>query len=93
MRQITRARKIDKYFIEVFGSPRKKGVLCQKILRSHRLSQNAVIMVGDSIDDYEGAKAACIKFIGRITDKNTFAGLDIAGTIHDFSELETYLVD
>lgn len=93
MRNITRARGLDKYFIEVFGSPEKKGALCLKILRSRRLSHDAVMMVGDSIDDYEGASEAQIKFIGRITGENTFAGLDIRGTIHDFSELETYLGD
>ncbi len=91
MRNITRARGLDKYFIGVFGSPEKKGAICQKILRSRRLSRDTVIMVGDSIDDYDGAKEAQIKFIGRITDKNTFAGLSIEGTIHDFFELEKYL--
>lgn len=91
MRRIVKEKKINTYFKEVFGSPPKKGELCKKILADYKLYPNEVIMVGDSIDDYEGAKEAGVQFIGRITNRETFAECKTKATIRDLTTLEQFL--
>lgn len=61
LRDIFSARKLDKYFKAVFGSPTPKADLIKEILRKEN-SQNA-LMIGDALSDLEAAKVNSIDFI------------------------------
>lgn len=56
--------QIDKYFISINGSPIKKDVLVQKVIRSFEYNTDEVILIGDSINDYTAAKKNKIIFYG-----------------------------
>ncbi len=91
MRSVAKDKGIDQYFVEVFGSPASKGEMCKKILGKYNFSPDEVIMIGDSIDDYQGAKEARIGFIGRITDVDPFKDMEIKAKIRDLTELEKFV--
>jgi phosphoglycolate phosphatase-like HAD superfamily hydrolase len=90
MKLLIKERNLSQYFKEVYGAPPGKGVLISKILRDYRFCPWDVLFVGDSVDDYKGAKEAGVKFIGRLPwgEKNVFAGLDVSPIVHDIFELE-----
>ena len=90
IKSLIQERGLKKYFKEVLGAPRKKAELNQYILNRYKYEFNAkeVLSVGDSIDDYEGAKKSGIKFIGRINQENPFKDLKIEGSIRDLFDLE-----
>lgn len=61
LREIFSARDLDRYFKEVFGSPKPKADLIKDILLKED-SQHAV-MIGDAVSDLEAAKVNSIDFI------------------------------
>jgi len=94
MRLIAKNRQLTKFFKGVFGSPRTKKELIAQILRQNKLKKEEVIFVGDSINDYEGAKEIGVAFIGRLHKNmaNPFVGeKNIKGFISDFSDLNAIL--
>jgi HAD superfamily hydrolase (TIGR01549 family) len=58
-------RRIGYYFKAVYGSPRKKEEIIGAILFESGIKSDEMVMIGDSITDYEGAMRAGIDFIGR----------------------------
>jgi HAD superfamily hydrolase (TIGR01549 family) len=94
LRLIIEKREISHYFRKVFGAPRKKMECITEVLTLIRSPPESVIFVGDAINDYEAAKAAGIRFIGRIKpgDENRFEGLPgIDALIPDLHELARYI--
>lgn len=85
---IIKARGIDKYFVEVFGTPGRKKDYNIKILKQFSIGADETIVVGDSIDDYNGAKEAGLKFVGRVNGINPFKDLKIEGSIDNLFDLE-----
>jgi len=59
LREIFKIRKLDEYFVEIFGSPTKKNEIVKHILKENK---NAV-MVGDAKSDMLAAKENNIDFI------------------------------
>jgi len=90
MVSIVKEKGLEKYFKGVLGAPRLKGELLKLILLQNKLDKSEVIFVGDSRTDYEGAKEAGMKFIGRLHEEypNPFVGMEVAALINDFGELE-----
>lgn len=66
LRRIVKSRGMDKYFEGVFGSPKTKGILIGEILKRHQYDPNRVVMIGDTMTDYNGATEAGIRFVGRL---------------------------
>ncbi|MBI2625273.1 MAG: HAD family hydrolase [Candidatus Nealsonbacteria bacterium] len=91
MKYIVKAKGIDRFFRDVLGSPRKKGQLCLQLLEEYKFLPEEALMVGDAVEDFEGAKEAKIRFIGRIGKDNMFKGLKTNGLIHNLFELEKFL--
>jgi len=93
MVSIVKEKGLEKYFKGVFGTPRLKGELLTMILKQNKLDKNEAIFVGDSRTDYEGAKEAGVKFIGRLHAKypNPFVGMEVAAVINNFGELESQI--
>ena len=70
--RIVERRGIAHYFAGVHGSPRKKGEIIATCTREGGLAATRVLMVGDSITDYEGAQEAGAAFLGITRDRSAF---------------------
>ncbi len=68
VRDIVRNRKLQDYFVHVFGSPDKKTEITRKILDTYRFVPSEVVFVGDAVTDLNAAKETGIYFIGRAQD-------------------------
>jgi len=55
---------ISKYFKSIHGSPIHKNELVRSIMKDNSYNKDEVVMIGDSINDYEAADVNQIKFIG-----------------------------
>ena len=76
IKSIIKDLDLDGYFKEVFGSPSKKKDIILEIMDKFGFKNSEVIMVGDSINDEEGAKAAGVSFVWRTKDNNPFRELE-----------------
>lgn len=56
--------EIKRFFKSIDGSPVKKNILIENILNRFSYSNDEIILIGDSINDYEAAKSNEIKFYG-----------------------------
>lgn len=88
---ILKARNIDVFFKDVFGSPDKKIVHIKKILEMQDLQSNEIIFFGDSLSDLEAAKYYDINFILVKNRYNTFLQENHLGdSIENFLELNRF---
>lgn len=56
--------EIEQYFLSINGSPTKKEVLVKNILEKYDYNKEEVILIGDSINDYNAACENDVKFCG-----------------------------
>jgi HAD superfamily hydrolase (TIGR01549 family) len=68
IQSIAKERSIDGLFVEILGSPIKKGEHTKNILKKYNYFKEEVVFIGDAINDYIGAEEAGVKFIGRIIE-------------------------
>jgi HAD superfamily hydrolase (TIGR01549 family) len=57
--------KLDKYFVELYGSPEKKDHWTAKILKENNFLPSEVVFIGDATTDYEAAINNKVHFILR----------------------------
>ena len=81
------------YFKGVYGTPDTKFEIITKILNDNKVKSYEAVFVGDSINDFEGAKHAAVPFIGRVHKQypNPFTKVRAMGIIDDISDLENLL--
>lgn len=53
---------ISKYFISINGSPEIKSILVKNIINGCGIEPEKVLLIGDSINDYDAARINSIKF-------------------------------
>lgn len=84
--RIIEARKIKHYFKGIHGAPKTKASIITNILSESNLEAEEVVMIGDTMTDYEGAMSAGIPFIGRVvnTMENFFPPTIVS--INDFED-------
>ena len=63
---IAERRGMARYFAGVFGSPAKKDELLRALLARRGVAPGHTLFVGDSITDYDAARAAGTAFLGRV---------------------------
>lgn len=91
LREIALERGISRFFRGIFGTPRTKSDIILGILEEFNLGKKEVFFVGDSFNDYEGARIAGVPFIGRISGHDPrMKGLGFA-SVRDLSELDILL--
>ena len=56
--------KIDHYFVTIQGSPTPKTELVKNLLNDYSYAKPEVALIGDSVNDYDAAKANKIDFFG-----------------------------
>lgn len=94
IREIIRRRKLDNFFLGVYGSPASKKDLIEKVLKENGCKREEAIFVGDSINDYEGAVGAGVAFVAKVSDDlgvDAFPGVKLKVKIKTIRELEEYL--
>ncbi len=64
LQYICRRLKLTPYFKTIEGSPTPKEVLVEGIMKSYRYPKETTVLIGDSKNDYEAAKANQISFAG-----------------------------
>lgn len=82
LRFLAKELEISGFFKTIQGSPRPKISLVEDILEECEYQRQEVCLVGDSINDYEAAKANDIDFFGYNNDSLKKRGLKY---IHTFS--------
>ena len=93
LKHIVQMRGLSGYFKNVYGTPPTKSEIIRNILETYGLQSTEVAFIGDSINDYEGAKEAGVPFIVRINEvivPNPLLHLDLP-TIKDLNELNILL--
>lgn len=89
LRSILEARELNKFFKEIYGSPKDKTKICRLILDKYKYKKEEVLLVGDALSDFKAAQFNKIKFIGRISKDNQelFKNYNIK-KIKDFEEFD-----
>jgi len=62
-------RGLSKYFNEVHGSPTHKDILIRDIAKRYGLRLTECLLIGDSVTDYNAAKATGTRFLGIVQNK------------------------
>jgi len=63
LKKILSYKKLDKYFVEVFGAPQKKDEIICQIISAQNVLVSDCVMFGDAENDYMSAKKNGIDFI------------------------------
>ncbi len=83
---ILKERNINKYFLEVFGSPSSKSSHVKKIKEKYTLESNEIIFFGDSNSDSFAAITHDIPFVLRVHALNRNINFQFKGMkINDFT--------
>tara|TARA_B110000977_G_scaffold195170_1_gene273090 strand:+ start:475 stop:1104 length:630 start_codon:yes stop_codon:yes gene_type:complete len=64
LKQICKELEIDSFFCSIHGSPTSKKENIMSLLKFNKLTKREVVLIGDSINDYEAAVHNKIDFIG-----------------------------
>ncbi|RZA00863.1 MAG: HAD family hydrolase [Sphingobacteriaceae bacterium] len=84
LRHICHALGLDKYFISIHGSPTPKTELVNQVIADNNYNKDEVVMIGDSINDYDAAHKNGISFCGY----NSEAVRNLSGNyIEKFADL------
>jgi phosphoglycolate phosphatase-like HAD superfamily hydrolase len=84
-------RGLRGYFRGVYGSPRPKPALLHAVLTETALPPPAVLMIGDSPQDYQAAEANGARFVGRVPVGATSPfPPSQRWLVHDLVELEAW---
>jgi len=87
---IVAQRGMRKYFCSVHGSPATKCEIIAGVVQRHRFEPGRVLMIGDSIADYEGALEVGVRFLGVApTGARTFP--DSVAVLPDLTGLNKHL--
>lgn len=92
MKIIAKARNLDSYFIELYGSPKNKKHWTEFIIEKHDLKRDEIIFLGDATTDYDAAVFSKTHFALRVHEENLEVFKDYTGwRFNDFTELDTLL--
>jgi D-3-phosphoglycerate dehydrogenase len=93
IKKIAKDIKIEKYFIEILGSPTSKDQWCRHLLKKYKLEPSQTIFLGDAISDFNAAKISKFHFALRIDENNKdlFQTKDVKIDFNNFEELENKL--
>jgi HAD superfamily hydrolase (TIGR01549 family) len=64
LRQICKKLELDSFFVSIHGSPVTKKENIKRLLIHNKLINEEVVLIGDSINDYEAALDNKIDFVG-----------------------------
>ena len=91
LRDVCKAREIDHFFLEILGSPTSKESNIALLLSKMGWGRKSCLFIGDSINDFDAARANGIDFIGRNSNLINWGLLGNLTVVDDLSELHLYL--
>ena len=66
LREIVARRDLERLFTGVYGSPPTKAQILERVADEEGCTPSELLMVGDAMTDYEGARAVGAAFAGRV---------------------------
>ena len=66
--EITKKRGMERYFVEILGSPTRKPKHVRTLVEKYRLNSARCFFIGDALTDYHTAKETGVPFIGIKTE-------------------------
>ncbi len=66
LRRIVQRRKLAPYFRSVRGAPPEKVPIIRALLREYDILPDRAMFIGDSINDWQAARATGLDFVGRV---------------------------
>jgi len=91
LRDVCKAREIDHFFLEILGSPASKESNIALLLTKMGWGRKSCLFIGDSINDFDAARANGIDFIGRNSNLINWGLMGNLTVVDDLSELHLYL--
>lgn len=92
IREIVKAVSMDRFFVDLYGSPEKKDYWTDKILNEENLQPSEVVFVGDATTDRDAAIKNNVHFILREHKDNVdFFRNEDHIRIHDFAAFNQLL--
>jgi len=91
LRDVCKAREIDHFFLEILGSPASKGSNIALLLTKMGWGRKSCLFIGDSINDFDAARANGIDFIGRNSNLINWGLTGNLTVVDDLSQLHLYL--
>jgi len=91
LRNVCKAREIDHFFLEILGSPASKESNIALLLSKMGWGRKSCLFIGDSINDFDAARAHGIDFIGRNSKSVNWGLMGNLTVVDDLSELHLYL--
>ncbi|UXK09892.1 HAD hydrolase-like protein [Shewanella putrefaciens] len=88
LRDVFKKRGLDKYFVDVFGSPTPKSKLLTNILQSQ--PHTRALMIGDAVSDFDASQANDIDFICYVPYSNVQARMQLLAKEHKFEVIERW---
>jgi phosphoglycolate phosphatase-like HAD superfamily hydrolase len=64
LRFLCKELNIEHYFLSIHGSPTAKKILVKNVIEENKYNKENIILIGDSINDFEAAKENEITFCG-----------------------------
>ena len=61
---IVKKRNMQKYFVDIFGSPPGKVAIMKTLIKNNYYNRSKVLYIGDSLSDWEACKVVRSCFIG-----------------------------
>ncbi len=89
LKDIVGARDLERYFVEVRGTPATKDEIIEEILAQYRFGRDEVVFIGDAESDRIAAEQTDIGFIARITSESQLE--DCRWQVYDLTDLDTML--
>lgn len=64
LRFLCKELNIEHYFLSIHGSPTAKKILVKNVIEENKYNKENIVLIGDSINDFEAAKENEITFCG-----------------------------
>jgi beta-phosphoglucomutase-like phosphatase (HAD superfamily) len=91
--EIVSRRGMKKYFQRVFGAPATKAEILKTIAVENRWNPWEMLMVGDAVSDYEGAKLAGADFVAICEDESQVFLDNVEIRLPDLTGLERFVYE
>jgi phosphoglycolate phosphatase-like HAD superfamily hydrolase len=90
LKRILVAREVDNYFTEIFGWPVTKKAAIDCVMEKYSFYPDASVLIGDSIQDFESAQSAGVRFV-LVTGQTDNRICEADAYIKDLTTLPTAL--
>ena len=90
MRALAERRDFAAYFAGIYGAPRDKAAILRDVMAENGWSPGEIVFIGDSMEDYNGARAVGTPFVGRISPGKDggFDSVELGLCVSSLAELD-----